>query len=568
MHKIPGMLNLILPVLIPLALSVSGCKKTVRRAENYESGPLKREWFLIKNQNGVFVKTGALKTWYEDGQLESVINYRNGQKHGIAKAWFPNRQVKFKSEYKNNFPMYETQWDEAGKKVLHRKYRIVTSYYKKSNDHPEKSIKEKYSVNPDFKDHIVRHGAYLCWHRNGNVKMSGEYLDGKLHGFIKEWHPNGRLYSEGHYLEGKKEGPWSYWHDNGKLKLNILFRKGKKDGPYHWWYANGLKKERCEYLQDTLDGIYQSWYENGQPHEQRKYRKGMQVERSISYYPNGQESQEVSWKDNQAHGTSREWYESGELKSVYSYAYGLKTGPSEEYYQNGKKFIQAHYKIGKLDGKYRWWTDDGNLISLEEYEHGKRIYSSRVVKIKEVLDALNADIPMQFMGFCWSISPAEAAANIRRLHGAVTKELDRSLVCRLPFLEADKEVSIKASMTFNRWDELYEMHFDFPNQTGKKFSHFSEFIEKELEFKLGIPKISRRLRNMPGILQKKREWGTFVVENLESPQKKQYLPVISAEVYSFENKDWITFTFQNHLMREYAVESGITLSGPYYEEVK
>ena len=138
---------------------------------------------------------------YEDGQLESETNYKDGKRNGLVKSWYPNGQLLFEGNYKDG--------EEDG----------------------------------------------LCqqWHENGQLKYEDNYKDGKPDGFYKGWYEDGQLRFEGNYKDGLEDGLAKYWFRNGQLKSEINHNDGKMNGFYKEWYENGQLKSESNYK----DGVKQ-----------------------------------------------------------------------------------------------------------------------------------------------------------------------------------------------------------------------------------------------------------------------------------------------------------------------
>ncbi len=110
---------------------------------------------------------GIWRTYYPSGNLESVVNYVDGEVDG--KAFF----------YFDKIP--ET---------------------KKAEMNFDKDLLE---------------GLYTEYWPNGAVKAELEYKNGKLHGEAKYYYPTGKIKIEGKYKKGEKKGKWLYYDPKGKL---------------------------------------------------------------------------------------------------------------------------------------------------------------------------------------------------------------------------------------------------------------------------------------------------------------------------------------------------------------
>ena len=70
-------------------------------------------------------------------------------------------------------------------------------------------------------------------------KSQGSFRNGKKHGPWVEYHDNGQLRSKGAYKDGKEHGPWVSYHDNGQLRSKETYEDGKEHGPWVGYTTNG-----------------------------------------------------------------------------------------------------------------------------------------------------------------------------------------------------------------------------------------------------------------------------------------------------------------------------------------
>ena len=70
-------------------------------------------------------------------------------------------------------------------------------------------------------------GNNLCKYKNGQIKIEGNYKDGKPDGKVIDWYENGQIEAEENYKDGKLDGKATYWHENGKIKGKVTFKDGK-----------------------------------------------------------------------------------------------------------------------------------------------------------------------------------------------------------------------------------------------------------------------------------------------------------------------------------------------------
>src|SRR3990167_7677894 len=58
---------------------------------------------------------GKYEQWYENGQLNSENNYKDGEKEGIQRTWYENGQLNSENNYKNSKKEgIQKYWNENG----------------------------------------------------------------------------------------------------------------------------------------------------------------------------------------------------------------------------------------------------------------------------------------------------------------------------------------------------------------------------------------------------------------------------------------------------------------------
>ena len=58
--------------------------------------------------------TGFVREWYEDGQLKSECNYKDGKRDGAEKGWYEDGQLKSECNYKDGKWDLWKGWNEDG----------------------------------------------------------------------------------------------------------------------------------------------------------------------------------------------------------------------------------------------------------------------------------------------------------------------------------------------------------------------------------------------------------------------------------------------------------------------
>ena len=93
----------------------------------------------------------------------------------------------------------------------------LVSYYK-SEDGKEIKVEEQH------------------FHENGQLKMSGKFLNGKRDGEWNAYFADGKIQSQGAFKEGKRNGLAKVYFPNGQLRYEGQYENNKEIG--HWKFYN------------------------------------------------------------------------------------------------------------------------------------------------------------------------------------------------------------------------------------------------------------------------------------------------------------------------------------------
>jgi antitoxin component YwqK of YwqJK toxin-antitoxin module len=117
-----------------------------------------------------------------------------------------------------------------------------------------------------------------------NRKYIVNLLNGKRHGSFIEYFINGQIKLDYNYKNGEIEGVYKSYYENGQIEKNCNYINGKFDGPYKSYYENGNLMDQLHYKNGNKDGQFQSFYDN-----KAKYREGNFGEKELvkEYFKNG-----------------------------------------------------------------------------------------------------------------------------------------------------------------------------------------------------------------------------------------------------------------------------------------
>jgi len=134
------------------------------------------EVFLTFEKNWITnKKNGECVYYYENGNVQTKLNYKNGKKDGECLSYYKNGQLKFKVEYKN-----DALWN-----------------------------------------------IYESYGSTGNKLDFGSIKDGE--GYIKKYDSDGVLNEEGTVKKGFKEGVWKSYLKGSPFYMKT-YKKGKEVG--------------------------------------------------------------------------------------------------------------------------------------------------------------------------------------------------------------------------------------------------------------------------------------------------------------------------------------------------
>jgi len=155
-----------------------------------------------------FKLTYEARRWYENGQLRSSYNYKDGKRHGLFQRWSSDGRFRFSCNYSDGplekfITLKDLERLGACKEVLE---------YFKTNFLNGAQIIDVIKGLEDIKtttcwiDWLCEAFKLTykarCWHKNGQLRSSYNYKDGQWYGLCKEWHENGQLRNSYTYDDG------------------------------------------------------------------------------------------------------------------------------------------------------------------------------------------------------------------------------------------------------------------------------------------------------------------------------------------------------------------------------
>lgn len=251
-------------------LNFSGERKTL-----YPGGNNVKEIFTM--QRGVI--HGDFKMFYQNGNLQELISYDNGNQTGEKMLWFENG-VKRYSVTRNGLNQFAHQFyyeNGNAKKLEHKRLDLQNKRLDKDETIGE--YKEWYENGQLWKSGTYvttgeRTGSWLEFHEDGSRKVEAEFKDGKF--ILKNcWNDKGE--------QTLKDGTGVYVYEtsgvNGKTNRNEHEYKNYMRHGKQYSYRGGVLTSYQEMENGKTHGMSRRFYPNGKVQEETLYQDGKEVSR-------------------------------------------------------------------------------------------------------------------------------------------------------------------------------------------------------------------------------------------------------------------------------------------------
>ena len=310
-------------------------------------------------------RSGKWTGWYDNRQIESVVNYLQDQADGPAEYFYYTG---------TNKKHYVTNYKQG------KQHGPYAEYYENVDN-----VRRYQGGHRDNK----KDGLWTEWHDNGFIASTKIYRDDKLHGPFKTF--SYHMYEEGEpviktsYKDGKLHGPYVQYFDpapfpilptlgavvemvGGKertrpkqvQKITGNYKNGNKVGEWIRWHADGKKSLVSPYRNGKLHGV------------ELGYR--MQLSRlNIGSHLYS----ESTYKDGVRDGRSIEYWSDGITRRFQrTYSNGKKHGPTREWHENGKIYLKGQFTKNEKDGVWEEFDDEEKPVKTYTYKMGKLVAGS------------------------------------------------------------------------------------------------------------------------------------------------------------------------------------------------
>lgn len=183
---------------------------------------------LVHKRSGDPYK-GYIRTFHRDryniqGEIKDGKIFR-------LKYWHPNRVLAMEQNFREGSM---SLWSSAGSLVVSANDKEIYYYYPNSQGIKEiisDTMHSYYDREGELERYTVRRDtASILYDADGNIRRYFPIKPGVgLHGTVREWHPNGQLKVTGEYVNGRQSGIWVEYDSLGSEVNREVYPDRKGD---------------------------------------------------------------------------------------------------------------------------------------------------------------------------------------------------------------------------------------------------------------------------------------------------------------------------------------------------
>lgn len=198
---------------------------------------------------------GAICLYYPNGHLQKKTYYQHGKKHGSSLGYWENEEPSLFEEYAEDRLLNAIYYDQKGTVVSQ-----VEDGYGFRAEFSGDFLSQKVEYQEGIPEGCVilyascgkvtgkyhqkegkKHGTETLFYpmKGANslepqIKLSVDWDDDTIHGFVKTWYPNGKMESQKEYYRNQKNGTCFAWYQDGSLMLIEEYEKDLlQEGAYY-----------------------------------------------------------------------------------------------------------------------------------------------------------------------------------------------------------------------------------------------------------------------------------------------------------------------------------------------
>lgn len=165
---------------------------------------------------------GEVRTYYVDGELNTVRNYKNGKPEGVSDTYYQSGALRATRTYVNG----------------------------------------------------VLEGDVKSFYPDGQLEYSVPFEKGKESGRAYRYSTNGKLVNAIDYEDGFQQGKYISYDDDGRKMMELTVVNGKANGLGYHYYPNGNVKMKVNYSLNKMHGVAEFYAPTGQLVGTKKYSRG------------------------------------------------------------------------------------------------------------------------------------------------------------------------------------------------------------------------------------------------------------------------------------------------------
>lgn len=195
---------------------LAACNKTSTRKTYWENGQLKS---LLSYQSDSILN-GPAVWYYENGRKQQEVNYLANKLEGKSLRWYESGKLQSEIWYSNSLKdSISVLYDKDGYKSAVEYYRndTIEGPYSRYYPHGETMISGFYRKG-------MMDGSWLFYNVEGQIIGKADYQLGT--GIQKAWYSNGNLSRVIRYVNNLREGAEEYFTPEGQLKKTLYYSAG------------------------------------------------------------------------------------------------------------------------------------------------------------------------------------------------------------------------------------------------------------------------------------------------------------------------------------------------------
>ena len=215
--------------------------------EYYEEGNIKS---IIPFRNNIV--EGLTITYYENGNIDEEVNYKNGKMNGEAKSYDENGKLNGRTIFKDDIKLEEDVYKEneilkntfKNAELVKQDICTLNATLKErrilngdemeySTFYPNGNVKQKILAKDKI---IIKEQIYA---RNGNIMSNSFFSDGKPVIELFEYYPDGKLFRKISTVNKMLNGDSIEYYPNGNIKEKTHFINNKEEGEHFFYDKNG-----------------------------------------------------------------------------------------------------------------------------------------------------------------------------------------------------------------------------------------------------------------------------------------------------------------------------------------